>query len=995
MHEILQPALSQALTELYGLQGTLHPLPGEYDYNFKLSTEHDRHFLIKVIGAQTNLSAVDMQNNLLHHLAADHTVQTPVLIHNLSGEWMSDFLADHNSFTVRVLSWTEGKILAQANPLTAKTWQSLGKRLGQLSTALRGFDHPKAHHWIKWDLAQVEWIVPHFDLIKSEQNRVLIQYFFDLLQEKKGIISGIRKSMIYNDANDYNIIVESSGEAYEVIGFVDYGDAVFSHTINDLAIAIAYAAMDREKPLAVACEIIGAYHDIFPLTDDEIECLYVLVAARLMISLVVSTMNAEAYPDNAYLLVSQQPAWKLLKKWQQIHPRFATYAFRSACQILPVPQSANWNDFLEQIQVSHSLIPLQLAPLDLSVASPLLGNWQQYKSIDQFSKRLDRHCEDIGVDCGYGGYGEMRSVYSSQHYGDLLEERRSVHLGLDIWLPEGTVIPSPLSGTIAALQYNAGPQNYGATIICEHVVNEIRFWILYGHLSLDDLDRWSIGDQFGEHDNIGHIGNPDENGGWAPHVHIQILLDRLDLTGDFPGVCVPSERDIWLHLCPDPTPLFLPHAADTKKTISIADITKRRHQSIGANLSISYQKPLHIVRGKQQYLIDIEGQYFLDSVNNVAHVGHEHPAVVEAANRQNALLNTNSRYLHENIIVYAERLLSLFPPELDTVYFVNSGSEANELALRIARTISNRQHMIAVQHGYHGNTSGCIDVSSYKFDGNGGRGRPEHTILVDMPDPFRGKHIGPESGSAYALDVRTQLDQIDQEKIAGFIHESILSCGGQVVPPAGYLKELYKIVHEFGGIRIADEVQTGFGRVGTTHWAFELHHVIPDIVTLGKPIGNGYPLGAVVMKNEIAQAFHNGMEFFSTFGGNPVACAVGLAVLDVLEQEELQDNARQVGDWLKQEWAQLAKEFPLIADVRGHGLFLGLEFQTGKGAPAKQQANYFTNRMREHHILSSWDGPDKNVIKLKPPMCFTMANAAQFVDQMRNVLQEDFMKAND
>ncbi len=268
-------------------------------------------------------------------------------------------------------------------------------------------------------------------------------------------------------------------------------------------------------------------------------------------------------------------------------------------------------------------------------------------------------------------------------------------------------------------------------------------------------------------------------------------------------------------------------------------------------------------------------------MNNVAHVGHEHIEVVKAGRAQMALLNTNTRYLHKNINELAELLLSTFPPELNVVHFVNSGSEANELALRMAKTATGGKGFIASEVGYHGNTNACIDVSSYKFDGKGGKGKPDHVEIFPLPDAFRGKYRGENTGNFYAEEVGKCIRNLKKKNmpLAGMIVESIISCGGQIELPEGFLQKSFESVRAENGVCIIDEVQVGCGRVGKTFWGFQLHNVIPDMVTIGKPLGNGHPLAAVVCTQKIAEKFANGMEFFNTFGGNPVSCAIGSSVL--------------------------------------------------------------------------------------------------------------------
>jgi 4-aminobutyrate aminotransferase-like enzyme len=359
-----------------------------------------------------------------------------------------------------------------------------------------------------------------------------------------------------------------------------------------------------------------------------------------------------------------------------------------------------------------------------------------------------------------------------------------------------------------------------------------------------------------------------------------------------------------------------------------------------------------------------------------------------------ATLNTNTRYLHHNINAFAEELLSTFPDELSVVHLVNSGSEANELALRMAYAFTGQKDMISVEVGYHGNTTGCVSISSYKFDGKGGSGAPEHTHVVPLPDGYRGLYRGENSGPGYAKHVQEKINHIHSlgRKPAAFICESIISCGGQIELPDHYLEQAYAMVRDAGGICIADEVQVGCGRLGKTFWGFQLHHVVPDIVTIGKPIGNGHPLAAVVCTPQVAEAFANGMEYFNTFGGNPVSCAIGREVLRVVKEESLQENALAVGNYLKEELTKMQKEFPLIGEVRGQGLFLGIELTDQELNPQTEKAAYLADRMKDLGFLMSTDGKDVNVMKIKPPLVFNRSQADQLLDALKRVFREDMMQ---
>ena len=409
-------------------------------------------------------------------------------------------------------------------------------------------------------------------------------------------------------------------------------------------------------------------------------------------------------------------------------------------------------------------------------------------------------------------------------------------------------------------------------------------------------------------------------------------------------------------------------------------------------MSLAYEHPLKIVRGSMQYLYDDEGREYLDAVNNVCHVGHCHPKVVRAAQEQIAVLNTNTRYLHDYLVEYARRLCETFPDPLSVCFFVCSGSEANELALRLARTHTGRSDVVVVDGAYHGNTGSLVDISPYKYDGPGGAGRPTHVYQVVMPDLYRGPYHDPTSaGESYAEHVRLALEgaQQDGRDIAAFICESLMGCGGQIVLPENYLTRAFDHARAAGALCIADEVQVGFGRVGSHFWGFETQEVVPDIVTLGKPIGNGHPMGAVITTPEIAASFANGMEYFNTFGGNPVSCAIGLAVLDVIVEERLQENASTVGAKLMVGLEGLKTKHEVIGDVRGLGLFVGVELITDGAThdPAADLARGVIEQMKDRGVLISTDGPFRNVLKIKPPMVFDGANAERLVRTLDEVLE--------
>jgi 4-aminobutyrate aminotransferase-like enzyme len=605
-----------------------------------------------------------------------------------------------------------------------------------------------------------------------------------------------------------------------------------------------------------------------------------------------------------------------------------------------------------------------------------------------------------GVRVGVGRYDEPRPFYVSSLFGagdNPTDERRTIHLGLDLFVEPGTGLHAPLEGVVHTLANNTVPLDYGPVVILRHASeNGQEFFTLYGHLSKDTLSELQVGQRIAQGRQFARVGTPFENGGWPPHVHFQIILDLLDRGADFLGVAYASERAVWTSLSPDPNLLLgIPAERFPAKEPDASETLALRKALLGKNLSISYHRPLKIVRGSMQYLYDETGRAYLDVYNNVPLVGHSHPRVVRAAQEQLAVLNTNTRYLHDNVNRYAERLTRYMPKPLRVCYFVNSGSEASELALRLARVHTRQEDIVVLEHAYHGHTNTLIDISPYKFNGPGGGGRKSWVHVAPIADDYRGHYRrgDADAGKKYARHVAEILSRLRAEgrSAAAYIAETLPSVAGQIVFPPGYLAEVYRHVRSAGGVCIADEVQVGFGRLGTHFWGFETQGVVPDIVVLGKPIGNGFPLAAVITTTEIAASFDNGMEFFSTFGGNSVAAAAGLAVLDVLEEERLQENALRVGNYLIARLRELQEDHALIGDVRGSGLFLGVDFvrDLTTREPAPDEASYIVNRLRDSGILTGTDGPHHNVIKLRPPLVFTEADADLLVSTLHSILEED------
>ena len=1013
-----QDAVSIA-RDFFGFDASARQLPSERDQNFHLTCRTGEQYVLKVANATESVEVLEFQNQVMMHIARNKDrlepgiVAAPEICTSINGEQiMSMEGLEGATHFVRLLTYLPGKPLARVRPHDAHLLTDLGRFFGGLDRILADFDHPATHRDFHWDLKNAGRVVNRtIGFIDDPVKGDLIKRFLERFQTQiEPQLQRLPTSVIHNDANDYNVLVEPHGKwRNRVSGVIDFGDMVFTYTVCEVAIACAYAMLNKTDSLAAAAHIVAGYHQNRPLTELELEVLFDLICMRLCMSVCHAANQTRFEPDNEYLRISEKPVWALLKKLQNVHPHLARYVLRHACGLTAVPQSGKIIDWLKGHRdgfasiVDEDLRHGNQLVFDLSVGSALPHNEGDGTDLAVFSEYLLQQMRQARVKVGIGRYHEARLLYTGGQFKvqtDEMPEARTVHLGIDLYMKSNAPVYAPLDGRVHSFNNNTAHLDYGPAIILEHQIeNGERFYTLYGHLSLDSLDNLTVGMPVSRGQAVARIGEPPTNGGWPPHLHFQIILDMLGETGNFPGVTRPSEWDIWNHICPDPNLILgIPQGCFPPDGRSHADILTTRRANLGRNLSISYEKPLKMVRGRGQYLFSEDGQTYLDGVNNVCHVGHCHPHVVAAACRQMPVLNTNTRYLHDTIIEYAERLLSRFPDPLSVCYFVCTGSEANELALRMARAYTRQQDIITVDGAYHGNTQNLIDISPYKHAGPGGQGAPSWVHKVVMPDGYRGPHkgMGAETGKRYAGYVGEAAKgiQADGKAPAAFICESMLGCGGQIVLPDKYLDEAFKHVRAAGGVCIVDEVQVGFGRAGSHFWAFESQQVVPDIVTLGKPMGNGHPLAAVITTPEIADAFANGMEYFNTFGGNPVSCAIGMAVLDVIENEELQINACRAGNRLLHGLKRLIENYPLIGDVRGLGLYVGVELVTDRRTldPAPEHADYIINRMKDHGILISTDGPLENVLKMKPPIVFTEQNADEVVQVLDKVLSEDCLQ---
>jgi 4-aminobutyrate aminotransferase-like enzyme/Ser/Thr protein kinase RdoA (MazF antagonist) len=900
--------------ELFGVHGSATPLHGEHDLNFRLEAAGSR-YVLKLHHPDADATALDLQDAVLEALASEPGV--PRL--RGSRAW--------GERRARLLSWIDGRPWAEGGGDMA----SLGRVVARVDRALAGFAHPAMCRHHRWDLRNAAELAPWAERLDPAMGALVAPVL-----AAPAALTHLPHQVIHNDANEHNVLV---GEDGTVVGLIDFGDAVWSARVCGLAVAGAYAMQRQPDPVRAVVPVVRGYHEVAPLSAAELAVLYHLMRTRLAMSVCMAAAQHSADPGNDYLLVSQRGVTEVLEQLAGEDPDLAHFRFRDACGYEASPKARRVRQFFE----SGAARPAAVIRGDLAAA-----------------RVLDLSAGMPPADGpAIGRYDEERTVYTAPEFRTPGGRWRTRHMATDLFAPAGTPVFAPLDGVVERRENRNRRGDYGGLLVLRHATDEgLTFWTLHGHLDPETLVEGEV--RAGEE--IARLGAPAVNGGWEPHLHLQLFTD---LVADLPGVALSEEADLWRSVCPDPNLLLELRGGDAAHPPR-PDIADRRRTVMSAALSLAYREPLHIVRGRGAHLYDADGRPFLDLVNNVAHVGHCHPRVVAAGHRQMAELNTNTRYLHGSVVDYARRLASTLPDALHVCFFVNSGSEANDLALRLATAHTRREDVVVLEHAYHGHLSSQVALSPYKFDRPGGRGRPRTTHVAALPT------------AAGALE--SLREQLAAAPPAAFFAESLQGCGGQVVYPAGYLREAFAAVREAGGVCVSDEVQTGFGRIGEHFWGFELDGVVPDIVTMGKPIGNGHPLAAVVTTPEVAASFVTGMEYFNTFGGNPVSSEIGLAVLDVIRDERLQARARAMGDRLLAGLAELTGRHEAIRDVRGHGLFLGVELSGGPLAARVKEG------LKARGVLISTDGPDDAVLKIKPPLVIAQDDCDLFLAALDEVL---------
>ncbi|MGB0959412.1 MAG: aminotransferase class III-fold pyridoxal phosphate-dependent enzyme [Halocynthiibacter sp.] len=989
------------LAEHWGISAALSALDGEYDLNF-LATAPTASYIVKVMRTGCDADFIDMQCAALAHLSKTQPNVVPKVIPTKNGALFATIKDAHGApRIVWVLEKMQGTTYANFTPKSPALIHDLGRQVGILNRHFIGFTHPALERDFKWNLMTALWVKNDISCLTSQPRRALITTISQDFEAILPKLRGMPHQALHNDVNDYNIL--ASGDlkgAQWVSGLIDLGDMCAGPRIIDLAICAAYIVLDHPNPEHALADLVSGYHAENPLSAEEIDLIWPLLRMRLAVSVVNSTRMATDQPEDPYVTISQAPAWRFLEK-TDIHAGLVAARLRTACELPVVDAAPRVLNFLNDMRGACAPImgvDLTKAPMgSLSVENATVPQ-NPFDLPQAEAAKIGRDLQEAhAVWLGY--YNEPRLIYTEPAFQKgpwKASNRRTVHLAVDGFAKAGTKMHAPLPATVHAVENRGKHLDYGGVVILRHETPDgDAFYTLYGHLNPSCVTELTIGQAIAQGEAFAELGDVSENGGWAPHVHFQLALTTDGMGDDWPGVGDPDEMYLWGAMCPNPAALLnLPDENTCYAPVQKSEILEKRRAHFGANVKLSYADPVMFVRGWKHHLFDEWGRPHLDAYNNVPHVGHAHPRIAAVAEDQLKRMNSNTRYLHPAQTAFADKILARMPAALDTVFFVNSGTEANELALRLTRAHTGGKDMIMPNHGYHGNTTGVIDISAYKFNAKGGVGQPDWVQIVDAPDDYNGPFRRGDSNVAesYAAQVGRAVEAIKTRggQLAGFIAETFPSVGGQIIPPQGYLKDVYAQIRAAGGLCIADEVQTGLGRLGDYYFAFEQQNVEPDIVVLGKPIGNGHPLGVLITRRDIAESFAQGPEFFSTFGGSTLSCRIGKEVLDIVDDEGLQENAAQRGKQLKSGLMRLMDTYDVIGDVRGIGLFIGVELVTSRTSrkPATAIADYVLNRMRENRILMGTEGPHHNILKIRPPLTIDENGIDMILSVMDEVLSE-------
>jgi len=925
----------------YGLAADVLELGSQQERTFDIRADSGR-YVLKVAHPAFSDDEVAAQDAAIAHVAERASdVDVPRTVPRLTGGLVAPL---NGSLRARLLTFVPGFCLAEQDFLAPVVCDRLGALAGAVTAALTDLHVPGLDRVLQWDVRNArrvcDLLAPH---LTTEQRRsALLAATEDACDRLDALADDLRVQPVHGDVTDDNVVCrrEADGRAVPA-GVIDFGDVGLGWVVGDLAATCASVLHhDPDRPLAVVDAVRG-YARRMPLTEPEVDAIWPAIVARAALLVVSGVYQGVIDPGNDYAVSAQEREWRMLAAAMQLPAEVAIAALREAL------------DLPARVVSTGVLLPIlpeltDLAVLDLSTTSELLhdGEW------------LNPAAEELLVESALTSHAAVATRYGEARLTRTALDSRdaavTVALGIELHLSTSSPVQAAFGGRLE---------------MAEDAV------VLAGA----NVDLWLTGVDVTA---TGEVAAGDVVG-LAQHLTLQLCTARSRRP---PAFICPDDAAAWRAICPDPSAAIGIDLSGAEA--AAADVLARRSSSFARVQEYYYDDPPRIERGWRHHLIDTGARTYLDAVNNVAGIGHAHPRLTQAVARQWDLLNTNSRFNYTAIADFSARLVDLLPDPLDTVFLVNSGSEAVDLALRLAKTFTGREDVLCIAEGYHGWTAASDAVSTSVADNPHARStRPPWVHPLPAPNPYRGQHRGPEAGPRYITDALDQVHAL--EAPAAFLCEAFYGNAGGIPLPNGYLVAVYDAVRAAGGVCIADEVQVGYGRLGSSFWGFQQQEVVPDIVTVAKAMGNGHPLGAVVTRRDIADAFRENGYFFSSAGGSSVSCAVGMTVLDVLEDERLQDNAARVGAHLRTRFEALAEQAPLIGAVHGLGLYLGVELVRDRETlePATEETAAICERLLQRGVVLQPTGDRLNVLKIKPPLCLTRESADFFVDTVAEVLQ--------
>ncbi len=944
----------QLLEQHYDLTGALQSLGSQQDLNYRVDSDRGR-FVLKICRGDYDAVELQAQHAALKHLQGQPRTRVPKVMPALNGEELLTVAVDGQTVHLRLLDYIDGQPLTHLPHLGREVIAGFGRLCGQMNLALANFTHPGLERTLQWDPRHANELIHYLlSTLENLPHRALIEQMAAQAEQRvRPLAERLPRQAVHMDITDDNVVWQRDEQRHwQIQGVIDFGDLVHTWRVADLSVTCAALLHHAEGDPFAILPAIQAYHAVNPLQPEELQVLWPLIVARAVVLVLSSEQQQRLDPASPYLLKNAEHEWEIFHVATSVPFELMEAAILTCVGSgLPPVASEGFAPLLP------GLVGREFALIDLGVLSPHFeaGNWEQ-AGIDQ------QLLQEAAVAHGLAAsrYGQYRL---SRTQVDSFEAPETFPLHVELRVPQGTTVEAPFAGTL-----HTGAD--GALNLHSAQLS-VRLWGVKGLL------------QSGAAVLKGQVLG--ETGG-----ALTVQLCRADVMP--PLFCTPSRALAWQALCPSPAAL-LGLACDAQPELDPEALLARRDASFARSQKHYYVDPPRIERGWRNHLIDMQGRSYLDMLNNVAVLGHGHPRMAAVAARQWSLLNTNSRFHYAAIAEFSERLLALAPDSMDRVFLVNSGTEANDLAIRLAWAYSGGRDMLSVLEAYHGWSVAADAVSTSIADNPQAlSSRPDWVHPVTAPNTYRGEFRGPDSAPDYVRSVEHNLAKIaaQNRQLAGFICEPVYGNAGGISLPPGYLQQVYGLVRAQGGVCIADEVQVGYGRMGHFFWGFEEQGVVPDIITMAKGMGNGQPLGAVITRREIAEALEAEGYFFSSSGGSPVSCRIGMAVLDVMEEEKLWENAQVVGGHFKARLEALIERHPLVGAVHGSGFYLGLELIRNHETlePATEETTLLCDRLRELGIFMQPTGDYLNILKIKPPMVTSLQSVDFFVDMLSKVLDE-------